>query len=106
MGHPYKNSPVNAYTASSGGTVARYIVLVPMPKLDTSTKAIIAQRSSAMPKMPNSSSHGTTVSAVCFFRRFVKRCINRNSTAHSTQTVSTTLYTAVHACITANTAFW
>ena len=44
MGRPYKNSPVNAYTASSGGTVARYIVLVPMPKLDTSTKAIIAQQ--------------------------------------------------------------
>lgn len=77
-----------------------------MPKLDTSTKAIMAQRSSAMPKMPNSSSHGTTVSAVHFLRIHGKSSISWSSTAHSTQTVSTTLYTAVHACITANTAFW
>ena len=33
-------------------------MLVPMPKLDTSTKAIMAQRSSGLPKMPNSSSQG------------------------------------------------
>ena len=59
------------------------MVLVPMPKLDTSTKAIMAQRSSAIPKMPNSSSQGTTVSAAHFFRRHDKNFISWNTTAQA-----------------------
>ena len=68
----------------AGFITALYIVLVPMPKLDTSTNAIIAQRSSAMPKMPNNSSHGTTVSAAHFLRIHGKSSISWSSTAHST----------------------
>ena len=82
------------------------MVLVPMPKLDTSTKAIMAQRSSAIPKMPNSSSQGTTVSVVHFLRRHDKSFISWNTTAQNTQTVSTTPYTQAHPCITAKIARW
>ena len=85
--------------------MARYIVLVPMPKLDTSTKAIMAQRSSAMPKMPNSSSHGTTVCAVHFLRIHGKSSVRWKNSAHTTPTVSRMLYTRAHPCITAKTAF-
>ena len=82
------------------------MVLVPMPKLDTSTKAIMAQRSSAIPKMPNSNSQGTTVSAMHFLRRHDKSFTSWNTTAQNTQTVSMTLYTRVHPCMTAKTARW